>query len=192
MSEAQIIDSILNRNQSGLSYLYDNYSPALFGVICRILGNEKVAEEVLSQTFMKIWDKIDTYDSAKSTLFTWIMTIARNTAIDKKRLKSFNRNEKTKAIDSTVNNIESDNSFQLDKDRLIANLDQKYRDVVERIYLLGYTQLDVSKELEIPLGTVKTRLRKAILILREEFKNEKNLLLGFFSIIIIITIITLL
>ena len=180
IDESSIVQFIINRNEKGLSILYDKYAPALMGVINRIVNDKLEAEDLLSQTMLKVWNKIELYDNSKSSLFTWVMTIARNTAIDKKRLKSFENHKKTDSLDATVYEIVGTNDFnsKLDVQSLTLKLDSKYKLVLDMMYLQGYSQLDISKKMDIPLGTVKTRLRKAIQILREELKDEKEEFLG--------------
>ena len=89
MSDSNILILLRDKNEKGLSDLYDKYSSALFGVISRIIYDGSVAEDILSQTMLKAWNKIETYDENKSSLFTWLATIARNTSIDKKRLNRY-------------------------------------------------------------------------------------------------------
>lgn len=170
--------------------MYDNYSAALFGIILRIVKDRSIAEDLLQQTFLKIWEKAITFDSNKSTLFTWMSTIARNTAIDMVRLKKFQNIQKTDTIDFNVHDIEKTyiNESKLDINTLNALLDDKYRIVLEKIYLEGYSHADLAEELGIPLGTVKTRLRKAISIIRGELKNEKYLM----SITLVIFLVSIL
>lgn len=190
MDDSAIVELLVARNEKGLEAFYDKYSAALLGVVNRILGDVQIAEEVLSQSMMKVWNKIDTYKESKSSLFTWSMAIARNSALDKKRLKSFENRKKTEDLTSTVNKVQSESTTStLVTDKLLKLVDDKYGDVLQKIYLEGYSQSETAEIMDIPLGTVKTRLRKAIQILREELKDEKKLL---YSIIIIITIITLL
>lgn len=168
--------------------LYSKYADNVYGVILQIVKNENLAEEVLQNTILKVWNKIETYNSNKSALFTWMMRIARNSAIDQIRLKQYSNQNKTDSIDTTVlnNKIEYQNQNSLDAEMLMKKLDQKYRDVLELVYLKGYSQSDVSKQLDIPLGTVKTRLRSAIKFLREELKNEKSLFIGGIILLIIL------
>lgn len=190
MDDSVIIELLVTRNEKGLEAFYDKYAAALLGVINRIVGDVQIAEEVLSQSMLKVWNKIDTYKQSKSGLFTWSMAIARNSALDKKRLKSFENRKKTDDLTSTVNKVQSESPIStLVTDKLLRLVDDKYGDVLQKIYLEGYSQSETAELMDIPLGTVKTRLRKAIQILREELKDEKKLL---YSIIIIITIITLL
>jgi len=190
MEDLNIITQLQNRNESGLSNLYDKYAAALNGIIYRIIKDQSIAEEILSNTMLKAWNKIDTYDVDKSSLFTWLATIARNSAIDKSRLKSYQNNNKTESITDHVYKIGyTTDQAKLDADRVIQLVDDKYRVVLEKMYLEGYSQSDISKELDIPLGTVKTRLRKAIQILRKELNAEKSIFYGviIFFVLIILT-----
>lgn len=176
------------KNQQGLSNLYDNYSGAVFGIIYRTLPNKSIAEEVLQQTMLKAWQKIETYDSSKSSLFTWLSTIARNTAIDKRRLKSFEMNQKTDSLDTHVYHASTSqkSGAKIDVERLTKNLDEKYKTVLDLMYLQGYSHSEISEKLDIPLGTIKTRLRTAVKILREELKHEKSFFMGIFLMILIL------
>lgn len=155
----------------GLSYLYDHYSGALFGVIVRIVQKEELAEEVLQDVFLKIWDKIESYDAGKGRLFTWMLNIARNQAIDKLRSREISKSNKTKDIDSLVHII--DNQEQVEQridgigvSEILKALPEEQRFVVDSLYFKGYTQSELAEESGIPLGTVKTRLRSAMQQLR--------------------------
>ena len=159
-----------------MSLLYDHYSDSLYGIINRILGDVQLAEDALQKTFLKIWQNIEGYDAGKASLFTWMSVIARNTALDQKRLKTFQAKQKTVSVDEIVyrQGATMPDGTGIDATRLLATLDANNRVVLEYAYLKGYTQQEISDELNIPLGTVKTRLRKAISVLREELKDEKK------------------
>lgn len=189
IGDHKIIELIKSRDEKGLSVMYDNYANPLFGIIVRIVRDNGLAEEILQQTFMKAWNKAGSYDTDKSALFTWLSVIARNAAIDKKRLKSFENRQKTSDIAdvdiSGSNQIQENN---LDVERLMSKLEDKYKIIVDKLYLQGYSQRDLAKELDIPLGTIKTRLRSAIKILREELKSEKKLFLGLLIMTLILAL----
>ncbi len=191
VGESKIISLLRNRNQRGMTLLYEQYSDSIFGVILRIISDRSIAEEVLQQSFLKAWNKIDSYNESKSSLYTWLSAIARNSSIDKVRLKSFQSRNKTDSFDTTVHNDRSVNTNldHLDTKKLLKDLDPKYRVVLDMMYLQGYSQSEIAEKLEIPLGTIKTRARSAIKFLREELKNEKSLFLGF---VLIFTLILLL
>ena len=163
-----------------MSALYDQYADSLFGVVNRILGDEQTAEDVLQKTMIKIWKGIDSFDPAKASFYTWMSVIARNTALDQKRLKTFQAREKTVSVDDVVYKsvVSTPEGTELDAKKLLSILDDNYRIVLEYAYLRGYTQQEIADTLQLPLGTVKTRLRTAISLLREALKNEKKYFLG--------------
>lgn len=175
------------RSEEAFSALYDSYSPALYGVIHRILRSEVLAEEALQDSFIKIWKNATSYDPSKGRPFTWMLQIARNTAIDYTRTARFQQNRKTDSIDSLVYDDESQSVNPEIQDsglrNVIQKLDEKYRTLIELVYFKGYTQSDIEKELNIPLGTVKTRLRKAVLELRDLLRGESP---GLLSVILLV------
>ena len=183
-----IISKLKAKEEEGLRLLYANYSDVLFGMAYGVLNSEPFAEDALQQSFLKIWNNIDSYDSNKSTLFTWMAKIVKNTAIDISRLKSFQKENKTITIDAHVHKTESDyiNTDKIDVKSLLDGMDEKYSVVLDYLYLKGYSQSELSKKLDLPLGTIKTRSKKAIDLLREKLKKENKLMLGGFIIIILI------
>lgn len=159
------------KDRTALAYLYDNYSAALYGVVYRVLQKEDIAEEVLQDIFLKIWDKIESYDAAKGRLFTWMLNIARNQAIDKTRSKEISKENKTKGIDNLVGRIDSKDFIEqkiegIGVQDILKGLPEEQRFVVEYLYFKGYSQSELAEEYNIPLGTVKTRLRSALKQLR--------------------------
>ena len=159
------------KDSAALDYLYDHYAAALLGVVGRIIPNEDVAEEVLQDAFLKIWDKIDSYDASKGRLFTWMLNLTRNLAIDKTRSKEISKGKKTDDLSLLVNRIDNQEFVESQVEaiglkELLARLPEEQRFVVEKIYLGGFTHAELAEEYNIPLGTVKTRLRSAMTELR--------------------------
>ena len=143
----------------------------MYGVIGRIIQKEEVAEEVLQDVFLKIWDKIDNYDSTKGRLFTWMLNLTRNLAIDKTRSKEITKEGKTRGIDNLVSTIDKRESVEQEVDaigvkNILADLPEEQKFVVDHLYFKGYSQSELAEEFDIPLGTVKTRLRLAMKQLR--------------------------
>ena len=186
----EIYGFICARDERGLSLLYKNYSDSLYGIAARVLTRHSFAEDAIQQSFLKIWNNIDQYDPDKSTLFTWMARIVKNTSIDIRRLKSFQAEEKSETYDTTVHN--SDSVFidtdGIDTKRIIEGLDEKYAFVLEHLYLKGYSQSELSDEFDIPLGTIKTRVKKGIEILRSRLIKEKKFIIGIFFIVLIIIV----
>jgi len=151
--------------------LYDHYSGALYGVVFRILKKESVAEEVLQDVFLKVWDRIHQYDAGKGKLFTWLLNIARNQAIDKTRSREISKEQKTGGIEKLVSRIDNEEYIEqriedIGVREILRGLPQEQQFVVEYLYFKGYSQAELAEEFNIPLGTVKTRLRLAMQHLR--------------------------
>ena len=151
--------------------MYDHYSGALYGAILRIVRKEEVAEEVLQDVFLKIWHRFNHYDDTKGRLFTWMVNVARNQAIDKTRSKEIVKEQKTAALEKVVGKIDDEDFVEqrvegIGVKELLTNLPEEQRFVVDYLYLRGYTQSELAEEFNIPLGTVKTRLRLAMQQLR--------------------------
>lgn len=171
IDEVDLIGRLRARDRAALEYLYDHYSAALYGVIFRIIRKEEIAEEVLQDVFIKIWDRFDNYDSEKGRLFTWLVNVARNQAIDKTRSKEISKAKKTADIENVVSRIDNNEYVEqaiegIGITDILKELSDDQKFVVEHLYLKGYTQSELSDEFNIPLGTVKTRLRMAMQQLR--------------------------
>ncbi len=174
--EQELIKLLKNRDKQGVTILYQNYSGSLFGVIRRIVQQQEVAEEVLQDVFMKIWDNIEKYDPNKGRLYTWLVQLTRNLALDRVRSASFKRSTKVDGLDSASSTLSKlgEDAYTEDSGlrKVIAGLDSKYRTLIDYAYFQGYSQSEIAKELDMPLGTVKTRMRTAISELRLLLQNE--------------------
>ncbi len=177
-TQDELIEQIRGGNQKAFSYLYDNYSKALFGVINTIVKDVSEAEDVLQRTFLKIWDNFASYDSNKGRLYTWMLNIARNMAIDSTRSKHEKMKTQTQSTTDTVYNLENKLSEPENEQdfigfkKILDVLMEDQKLVIDLAYFEGYTQDEISKKLNIPLGTVKTKVRQAILKLRELTEKE--------------------
>ena len=190
-AESQIVEMLHQNDKRVIAIIYDQYAPSLYGVVLRIVQSEEIAQDVMQDAFVKIWKKGIMYNSNKGTLFTWLLNITRNTAIDKLRSAGYRNNGKNQSIDGLVYNQVSSHGTNPDEigvKELLNDLDEKYKEVVDMIYFRGFTQKEVSEELDIPLGTVKTRLRIALRELRGIFDVTKvvGLLLLINSILLLI------
>lgn len=166
-----MIAQLKAKKTTALEYLYDHYSAALLGVVSRIITNEDVAEEVLQDAFLKIWERIDSYDSTKGKLFTWMLNVTRNLAIDKTRSKEISKGRKTDDLEKLVGRVDNQEFVESRVEAIglievLSRLPAEQRFVVEKVYLGGFTHSELAEEFNIPLGTVKTRLRMAMTELR--------------------------
>lgn len=175
-SEEELVYLLKRKDQAAFAFLYDNYSGALFGIIYKMLENRELAEDVLQEAFVKIWNNFSNYDSMKGRLFTWMLNITRNLTIDTIRSKGYKKQGKIQNSENSVNNIsdkantaESFDALGIRKHLTLLKNDQKQ--IIDLAYFEGLTQDEISKKLEIPLGTVKTRMRTAIIELRKVLRN---------------------
>ncbi|WP_411031913.1 RNA polymerase sigma factor [Spongiimicrobium sp. 3-5] len=152
--------------------LHEMYSENICGVINVIVGDNDVAQEICQDVFLKVWNKAESYDPSKGRFFTWILNIARNAAIDELRSKSYKDRKKNLSADYFVGTLENDDNLNKKVDaigltNLLKNLKDKCVQLIELLYFKGYTQKEAAEQLQIPLGTVKTRNRNCISQLRD-------------------------
>ncbi len=178
MDERQdiVLRLLQQRDQEGMRQLFQHYGGALLSIIDPVVRQPEVSEEVLHDVLLKIWENIGAYDAEKSRLFTWMARIARNAAIDRIRSKSFRKQSKTEAFDVSVrshNELSQTPSMDhIGVSKLLTSLDDNHRSIIELLYLRDFTQSEAAEELGLPLGTIKTRARRAILQLRTLLQRE--------------------
>ncbi len=177
ISEEKLVDLLKNHDVKGFAYLYDHYSAALQGVLFHMLHSNDLAEDILQETFIKIWKNIGSYDSKKGSLFTWILNIARNTAIDKVRSLDYKHHHQVYTVDTQLYRIDSHRHATPEVDSIglrtcIAQLKVEHQQVIEYLYFKGYTHMELAEELGIPLGTVKTRIKAAVQHLRKMLHTD--------------------
>jgi RNA polymerase sigma-70 factor, ECF subfamily len=171
MNQDDLLVMINNKDEKAFTHMYNMYSRSLFAVISNLIREHEEAEDVLQETFVKIWKNIDSYNESKGRFYTWILNIARNAAIDKLRSKGFNNSRKNLSSDNFVHLLDDSNRTTNIIDVIgirdfVKKLKPKCIQIIELLFFKGYTQQEASDELEIPLGTVKTQNRNCINDLR--------------------------
>lgn len=159
--EKEIVSLLEKGDKKAMTLLYENYADSLYGVIKKVISDDDTAQDVLQESFIKIWRYAKKYDSSKAKLFTWLYRIAYNTAIDK--IRSF-KNKKDKEVQIETSSVYKITSNELNQDVLdikkhLKTLDEKYQIVINALFFEGMTQQEASEELSIPLGTIKSRLK---------------------------------
>lgn len=170
LNESELLELLRRQDRKAFNYLYDNYSDALYGVILKVVRTEETAQDLLQEIFVKIWKNIAQYDASKGRLFTWMLNIARNTSIDYLRV---NRLE-IQDIDTAVYTVEQGQSIyeEINNNELkevVSQLKPEQQTLIEMVYWGGYTHEEAAQRLDMPLGTVKTRVRSALRDLRKFF-----------------------
>ena len=177
--ERHIVSLLAEKDDKAISLLYENYGDTLYGIAHKVVKDDELAQDVLQESFIKIWKKADTYDSSKAKLFTWLFRITRNTAIDK--LRSIN-NKADKEVQMDVSDVykvgvDSIKPEHLDIQENLDKIEPKYREVLEALFFEGMTQQEASEELDIPLGTIKSRLKIGLRELGKIYGTAMTLLL---------------
>ena len=174
ITEEEIVSALIAKDRNAVGVLYDKYSSFLFGIIQRIVHSDEIAEDLLQEAFVRIWQNISGYDRNKAKLITWMANICRNLAIDKIRSKDYKNTLQNQDIENYVNLIEDNAGSGFNPDNIgvkemLEKLTPEQRVIIDMVYFKGFTQNDAAKELGIPLGTVKTRIRAAVNHLRSIF-----------------------
>lgn len=177
-ADRELMRALLSGSEDGFTAFYRRFSPGLFSMIYQILQDQKESEDVLQESFVQMWKKSSTYDSTRSSLFTWAVMISRNRAID--RLRSRQRRARTTeaftvettAAPVTSGPMQGDEALTASDDRhrvrsAIATLPDAQRQAIELAFFGGMTQAEISTKIEAPLGTVKARIRRGLIALRD-------------------------
>ena len=171
-----LVERFKNKDERAFSTLYNMYSDSMHGIIYNIVRDSEIANEVLQDVFIKAWNNADSYSAEKGRFFTWILNISRNAAIDKTRSKSFKNSKRNLNADFFVDILETNESLNSKTDaigisKFVHRLAKKCIEVIELLYFKGYTQSEAAENLNMPVGTIKTRNRNCIKELRNIVLN---------------------
>lgn len=183
--EQHIVLLLKERDEKAISLLYDHYADTLYGVALKVVKDEDLAQDVLQESLIKVWKKSESYDPSKAKLFTWLFRITRNTAIDK--LRSIN-NKADKEIQIEVSNVFKlgNTDYQpehIDVKDHVNTLEEKYQVVLDALFFQGMTQQEASEALDVPLGTIKSRLKIGLRELRKVYNASAMILMVMVNIL---------
>ena len=172
-----LINRFLDGEQQALSEIYDHYSGALYGVLLRMCRQEAMAQDVLQETFITIWEKRSSYDPQKGRFYTWAYRIARNKMLNFLRNSpDLIQNEDLSVYDDT----EVETASSIDGEALkgaILKLEPHHQKALELVYFEGMTHREAHQEMDVALGTFKSYVRQALKKLRENYQAVIALLL---------------
>jgi len=174
--ESTIVALLRENDSKAMDLIYEHYSASIYGILCKMLPDEEMAQDVLQRSFIKVWKNATTYDASKGKLFTWLLNIARNTGLDQLKSKEIKHGTQNVTADKIVYIQDSQSHSKQNIDAigiktLLHKLSDEHRQLIELMYFQGYTQAEISAYIPLPLGTVKTKLRNAISQLRILFAN---------------------
>ncbi|MCG1036304.1 RNA polymerase sigma factor [Polaribacter sargassicola] len=167
MNQDQLILQFQQKDVKAYEKLYNMYCDSISGVVNNIVKNDDVTQEITQDVFIKAWNNAESYSAKKGRFFTWILNIARNAAIDYTRSKKFKQSKQNLNSDFFVDILETSSSLDsttntIGLKKFVTNLGEKCKSVIELIYFKGFTQKEASEELNMPIGTIKTRNRTCI------------------------------
>lgn len=182
--DLRLLLRVKKRDQAAFSELYDRYSPLVYSMVLRIVKATDEAEDLTQEIFLQIWNKAEMFAQDKGSVYTWVVTIARRKAID--RLRSKEMINKGQSLDVDDNFIALPDTAYManplhatitgEQESLMRNglaqLSAEQRAILELSYYEGYTQEQISKKLNVPLGTVKTRMRNGLIKLRDNLQGR--------------------
>jgi RNA polymerase sigma-70 factor (ECF subfamily) len=164
------ISLLKQKDKQVIGYLYDDYGGPILGIISRIVQDANKAEELLQDTFVRAWDRGNLYDETKGSLFTWLVRIARNLSINEVQSKAFKKKQVTGTLDPAFDGHQQELSVNtLGLKGHVSRLDNKYMEVIDLVYFQGHTHQEAAHQLDLPLGTLKSRIKKAIEALRKVY-----------------------
>ncbi|MEX0736061.1 MAG: sigma-70 family RNA polymerase sigma factor [Bacteroidota bacterium] len=181
--DLDLLKRIQRRDQKALSLLYDRYAPILFPLSLRVVSSRDEAEEILQEVFLQVWEKADTYVAERGSVYSWVVTICRNRSIDRIRSRNFKKKTKEvglEASQSVPDSNRSSNPHDLvvlkgyaetvrEALKSLSSLEMK---ILELSYYEGHSQSEIAAMLKLPLGTVKTKMRKGLQKLRQIVGEE--------------------
>lgn len=174
--EGGLFDRLRRRDAQAMAQLYDRYGRAVYALIHRIVQDTAVAEDLVQETFLRIWNQAQAFDPGRGSAAAWILTVARNRAIDWKRSAEgkaernlwevYDDERPAQFLDFEKQLIHADQAERVR--RAMEKLNDKQRTVIELAYFEGLTQSEMAERTGQPLGTIKTWVRAALQLLRQE------------------------
>lgn len=168
------------RDQRAMSDLYDRYGRLAYSLIYRVVRNTGAAEDLVQETFLRVWNRVQSFDETRGALGPWVLTVARNRAIDYLRSSDGKMAAGALELDSLERPVLfsgfEDNALSIDRARVLKTAFEKLtptqRQVIELAYFEGLSQTEMAERMNQPLGTVKTWVRGALKALRDDIAGE--------------------
>lgn len=179
VSDSELISLVTQGDQDALAALYERYSRAVFSFSLRIVGDTQVAEEILQEVFVRVWQQGGSFQAARGTLITWLLSITHNLSIDEvRRRKRRPQKAESEEPESILAGLPDEglgveeevwlSSLRISIQDALRQLPSAQREAIELAYFQGLTQREIADTLGEPLGTIKTRMRLGMLKLREQ------------------------
>jgi RNA polymerase sigma-70 factor, ECF subfamily len=180
LDDTELISKVVDGDQRAFLVLYDRYSSRVYTLALRMVRDQMTAEEVVQDTFLKLWSRAGQYLTERGSLLIWLLTIARRTALDRLRLEA-RRPTLSDANDPEITwELTPEPESTSEEARwhslylAVQSLPEEQRNVIKLAYYQGMSQSEIAETLDLPLGTVKTRLRTGMDRLRHQWLTDEN------------------
>ncbi len=171
----QLMQLVAQGDAQALAKLYDRYSPLIYAMCLRVLGNRAEADELLPEIFFEVWEKRARYDAARSAPRTYLTMLARSRAIDRKRKRGLSITSQIQENDAIDRQSPAEMSINSEQRvaivKAVAQLDSAQREAIECAFYDGLSHSEIAQKLDRPLGTIKTCIRQGLIRLREIVRN---------------------
>ncbi|MDG1572646.1 sigma-70 family RNA polymerase sigma factor [Robiginitalea sp. M366] len=178
---ADLVGRVQDKDMEAFRELHTRFAENICGAINAVVRDPMLAEELCQDVFVTVWEKAGQYNASKGRVFTWLLNIARNRAIDHLRSRNYKRQKQNL---HTENFVDTENeAVELPEEShplaeklglYLQGLTEKCRQIIQLIYFRGYSQKAIAEELDIPLGTVKTRNRDCLGRLRKNMETANG------------------
>lgn len=171
-TEPELVALIKSQRKEGFDLLYANYADAFYNVILRSVKDAALSEDIMQEVFVKIWRNIDKYDPDRARLYTWMIRIVRNACVDHLRSPGHRQQQNVQEQADDVHHLAALKDREIDYGLMdvIARLEPKYRDVINTVFYHNYSHAEAAEVLGLPLGTLKSRVRMALLMLKSSLQ----------------------
>lgn len=178
--DRELIKQVARHDQRAFLALYERYSSRIYTLILRMVNDQGLAEEILQETFLRLWNRAQQYIPDRGSVLTWLLGVARHTALERLRFESHrpilsDGNEPTPLLESIPEpESTSDEARWRSLHLALQSLPEEQKNVIELAYYEGMSQGEIAEVLNLPLGTVKTRLRSGMMRLRRQWLEGEN------------------
>jgi len=169
LNDGALVSAIRAGNQDAMAQLYDRYSSVVYAVALRVLADAAAAEDILQEIFMQLWRNPGAFDASRGNLAPWLAVIARNRAVDVLR----KRRPQTEITENLIS-VEPDLASDADRGRaaekvraVLKSMPAPQRSALEMAYFEGFSHSEIAEKTKEPLGTIKTRIRTGLMLLRK-------------------------
>jgi RNA polymerase sigma-70 factor (ECF subfamily) len=180
LDDPKLILQVARGDQRAFVALYERYSSRVFTLILHMVHDEMLAEEILQETFLRVWSRANQYIPERGSVLIWLLAIARRTALERLRFESHrpalaDGDEPSLLLESLPEpETTSEEARWRSLHLAVQSLPEEQRKPIELAYYQGLSQSEIAEVLDLPLGTVKTRLRMGMMRLRQQWLNEES------------------